>query len=67
MQNIIGGILLAVIGVCFAAAPEKTWAITEKWKVLGSAKPSPRVLVIMRVVGVCCCVVGLCVALGIMK
>ena len=66
-QSIIGGILLAVIGLLLLVNPHGVWKATERWKLLGTAEASPAFVTVARILGAIVAIVGLLVAFGVLK
>lgn len=67
MQNVIGGLAQAVIGIMLLINPHGVWAAAERWKQAGAAEPSPAFVVIARVLGGVLMVVGVLVATGAIR
>ncbi len=52
-QEVIGGILLSVIGLSLLFVPPNVlWTITEKWKTKGGGEPSRNYAILMRILGI---------------
>lgn len=67
MQNVIGGLVLAVIGILLLVNPRGVWTVSERWKHTGSFEASPAFVVIARMLGCILMVMGVLVAAGILK
>ena len=67
MQNVIGGILLGIIGVLLLINPHGVWAVTERWKQAGIAEASPAFVGVARILGGVLVVIGVLVAVGVLK
>ena len=66
-QSIIGGILLTIIGLLLLVNPHGVWKVTERWKLLGAAEASPSFVTITRILGAIVAIVGVLVAIGVLK
>lgn len=64
-QNMVAGILVAMIGLMLCTDPRGVWKVTERWKTAAAAEASPLFMIIARVVGGALAAVGLLVALGV--
>ncbi len=52
-QEIIGGVLLSVIGLGLLFIPPNVlWTVTEKWKTKGGGEPSKSYAIVLRVLGI---------------
>ena len=52
-QEIIGGIVLCVMGLClFLVPPDWLWKLTEKWKTKDGVGPTRSYAILVRVLGV---------------
>lgn len=66
-QAVIGGVLLAIIGIVLILRPHGVWKATERWKLLGSAEESPAFVMVTRIVGAVLAAIGLLVCFGVLK
>lgn len=66
-QSIIGGGLLAIIGLLLVLNPQGVWTVTERWKQMSAAQASPAFQLVARIVGALVLVMGLLVCFGILK
>lgn len=67
MQELIAGILLAIIGLILLIFPDKVFQLTEKWKIRnGNIEMSSSYEIVLRVVGLVLAVIGILVACKIM-
>lgn len=67
MQNVIGGLALVVIGILLLINPHGVWAAAERWKQAGTVEASPAFAVIARLLGGVLTVIGMLVAIGVLK
>lgn len=69
-QPLIGGIVLALIGVLLIAAPRTVWNLTERWKHMGAtdtSEASAAYVWIVRILGAVAVVIGVLVACGVLQ
>lgn len=65
-QSVIGGILLAIIGLLLLLNPHGVWQATERWKLLGAAEANPAFLIITRILGSVMVIIGALVCFGVL-
>lgn len=66
-QSIIGGFLVAIIGVLLLINPHGVWKATERWKQMNAAEASKAFLSVTRIVGAALVIVGFLVCAGLLK
>ena len=66
-QSIIGGILLAIIGLLLLINPHGVWKAAERWKLLGAAEASPAFVTVARILGAIVTIIGVLAAFGVLK
>lgn len=67
MQELIAGIVLAMIGLVLLIFPSKVFQLTEKWKIRNvNVEMSSSYEIVLRLVGLVLSVIGILVAFKIM-
>ena len=66
-QNVISGLILAIVGILLIVNPHGVWAVAERWKTMNAAESSPLFNIMARIVGVVALVIGVLVCTGLLE